>query len=180
MYALSAVATASSGVAYGVHASATSMSGPAFAGYFEGRVVVSDSLGIGTETPLAPLIPSGGNSNLDITEGDLRIGDAEDRLIIGVATGGAGAGIVDIRAKGATIPSTEVGTADETPFIINNEMVGIGTSQPARILHVDDLMKTGTSGRLPHGSCHGDLCVVGASGSRHIYCYLNGGWSQLD
>lgn len=33
---------------------------------------------------------------------------------------------------------------------------------------------------FPDNPSDGDLCVVGESGSRHIYCYLNGDWLQLD
>lgn len=33
---------------------------------------------------------------------------------------------------------------------------------------------------FPGNPCEGDLCVVGQSGHHHIYCYLNGGWVQLD
>ena len=33
---------------------------------------------------------------------------------------------------------------------------------------------------FPINPSEGDLCVVGAQGDRHIYCYLNGDWKQLD
>jgi hypothetical protein len=140
----------------------------------EGRVA------IGTTTPLAPLHIRGGNWDVDNGEGDFRIGDASNRLIIGTATGGGGgAGIVRLRAKG-TNPQIRLGTADQEPFIMNDEMIGIGREHPARILHVDDVMRLEPRADFPADPGDGDLCVVGSSGSRHIYCYLNGGWQQLD
>ena len=33
---------------------------------------------------------------------------------------------------------------------------------------------------FPCNPSEGDLCVVGVQGDRHIYCYLNGNWVQLD
>lgn len=57
-------------------------------------------VGIGTESPEAPLDVAGGNWNLSTTEGDLKIGDDTYRFNLGVALGGAGAGSVNMRAKG--------------------------------------------------------------------------------
>jgi hypothetical protein len=58
--------------------------------------------------------------------------------------------------------------------------VGIGTAYPARALDVSDVMRLEPRSSYPSSPSDGDLCVVGASGSRHIYCYLNGAWKQLD
>jgi hypothetical protein len=144
------------------------------------HITNAGDVGIGTETPLAPLHIRGGNWDVDNSEGDLRIGDAGNRLIIGTATGGGGgAGIVRLRAKG-TNPQIRLGTADREPFIMNDEMIGIGREHPARILHVDDVMRLEPRADFPSDPSDGDLCVVGGSGSRHIYCYLNGSWQQLD
>ena len=33
---------------------------------------------------------------------------------------------------------------------------------------------------FPCNPSEGDLCIVGAKGNRHIYCYLNGNWKPLD
>jgi hypothetical protein len=35
-------------------------------------------------------------------------------------------------------------------------------------------------GLFPSSPSEWDLCVVGAQGDRHIYCYLNGNWAPLD
>ena len=58
--------------------------------------------------------------------------------------------------------------------------VGIGTTNPARPLQIKDVMRLEPRSSYPSSPSDGDLCVVGSSGNRHIYCYLNGGWRQLD
>lgn len=58
-------------------------------------------VGLGTASPEAPLeVRSENNWNLDNNEGDLKVGDNGYRFTLGVATGGVGAGTVNIRAKG--------------------------------------------------------------------------------
>ena len=57
-------------------------------------------VGIGTTEPDASLHLLGGNWDLIGTEGDLKIGNDDYRLKIGVATGGGGAGSVGIRVQG--------------------------------------------------------------------------------
>jgi hypothetical protein len=63
---------------------------------------------------------------------------------------------------------------------MGNTRVGFGTSAPARLVHIKDVMRLEPRSDYPTSPSDGDLCVVGASGSRHIYCYLNGAWKQLD
>lgn len=58
--------------------------------------------------------------------------------------------------------------------------VGIGTENPARNLHVSDVMRLEPRVDFPYGPGEGDLCVVGGVAGNHIYCYLNGSWQQLD
>ncbi len=57
-------------------------------------------VGIGTNEPDASLHLAGGNWDLVSTEGDLKIGNDDYRLKIGVATGGGGAGSAGIRVQG--------------------------------------------------------------------------------
>jgi len=57
-------------------------------------------VGIGTTSPETKLHVSGGQWDLDGTEGDFKIGDGTYRLKIGVATGGGGAGTAGIRVQG--------------------------------------------------------------------------------
>jgi len=42
------------------------------------------------------------------------------------------------------------------------------------VLHLNPLAD------FPSNPSEGDLCVVGESGDRHIYCYLDGDWQLLD
>jgi len=63
---------------------------------------------------------------------------------------------------------------------IANHRVGVGTTSPARKLHISDVMRLEPRSDFPSSPSDGDLCIKGSAGSRHIYCYLNGVWSQLD
>lgn len=49
-----------------------------------------------------------------------------------------------------------------------------GGSSTFDVIHLEPLAD------FPASLSDGDLCVVGESGSRHIYSYLNGDWRQLD
>ena len=57
-------------------------------------------VGLGTIAPDAPLHVVGGNWDLANTEGDVKLGDATNRLKIGIALGGGGAGLAAIRVFG--------------------------------------------------------------------------------
>ncbi|MDX1409616.1 MAG: hypothetical protein R3330_15820, partial [Saprospiraceae bacterium] len=58
-------------------------------------------VGVGTTQPDAPLHVAGGNNwDLTSTEGDFKIGNATHRLLMGLATGGVGAGTARIYSKG--------------------------------------------------------------------------------
>ena len=74
------------------------------AGYGNSRLVIAPggNVGVGINDPKAKLHVSGGSWDLTSSEGDLAIGTAAHRLKIGVATGGAGAGDVRVRAHGGT------------------------------------------------------------------------------
>jgi hypothetical protein len=56
--------------------------------------------------------------------------------------------------------------------------VGIGTTNPARPLHVSDVMRLQPRASAPGSPVEGDLYVN--SSDHHIYCFLNGVWKQLD
>jgi hypothetical protein len=69
----------------------------------------------------------------------------------------------------------------ESTLIVDNlGRVGIGTNSPQRKLHISDVMRIEPRSDFPSDPSDGDVCVVGESGDRHIYCYLNGDWIQLD
>jgi hypothetical protein len=88
-----------------------------------------------------PLSLSGGNWDLNQTEGDLKIGNNAYRLKIGVDTGGAGAGDVRIRAQGGT----------------NRLMLGSGTSD---VLTIDsDKKVTISGGNWDLNQTEGDLKI---------------------
>ncbi|RME31522.1 MAG: hypothetical protein D6800_00690 [Candidatus Zixiibacteriota bacterium] len=83
-----------------------------------GNLVVNSFLGVGTTTPETTLHVAGGNWDLSSTEGDLKIGDASNRLKIGVALAGGGAGNTRIYADG-TNPQLFLGAADNTILKLN-------------------------------------------------------------
>jgi hypothetical protein len=77
----------------------------------------------------------------------------------------------------STIPTLFVGPSFGAGTTGN---VGIATTSPARALHINDIMRLEPRSTFPSLPSDGDVCVVGDAGSRHAYCYLNGGWQQLD
>lgn len=101
-------------------------------------------VGLGTITPASPLdVLSGGNWNLDSSEGDFRIGNSTLRLKMGIALGGGGAGDAYIRAQGGT-NRLMIG-AGSTPDVLNviGNRVGINTRGPAEPLEVNGRVKSG-------------------------------------
>jgi hypothetical protein len=65
--------------------------------------------------------------------------------------------------------SLQVGTNSTLSVEVNSNRVGI-----------KDVIRLAPRSAFPASASDGDLCVKGDSGSRHIYCYLNGDWRQLD
>jgi len=45
---------------------------------------------------------------------------------------------------------------------------------------INDIIHLEPLSDFPNNPSDGDLCVVGESGSRHLYCYLNSDWRRLD
>jgi hypothetical protein len=103
------------------------------------RVVMlnNGNLGLGVPAPNAPLHILGGNWDVNATEGDLKIGDDNFRLNIGVARGGAGAGDVRLRAQGGTNRLLLGGGTVDTLFVVPSA-VGINTQPTGNALHVND------------------------------------------
>ncbi|MBA4372958.1 MAG: hypothetical protein C0402_08845 [Thermodesulfovibrio sp.] len=95
----------------------------------------NNRVGIGTATPENKLHITGGEYDVAATEGDLKIGDATNRLKIGVATGGGGAGISRIHAAG-TLPKVILGAGGTDVLTTTSTGVGIGTLSPAEKLDV--------------------------------------------
>ncbi len=87
---------------------------------------------------------AGGNWDLSTTEGDLKIGDDKHRLKIGVAVEGAGAGDVRIRAEGGT-QRLMLGSGTADALTVRDGNVGIGTTDPKALLHVEGTAQIGTT-----------------------------------
>lgn len=99
------------------------------------RVGTNGDIGIGTTSPDAPLHLAGGNWDVTNTEGDLKIGNDQLRLKVGVALAGGGAGDGRIRAVGGT-NRLMIGTGTDDTLTIANGNVGIGTITPSFPLHL--------------------------------------------
>ncbi|UCF04685.1 MAG: hypothetical protein JSV33_12270 [bacterium] len=85
------------------------------------------NIGVGTTTPNAPLNIAGGNGNLDITEGDFKIGDDVHKFKIGLTMSGDSAGTARVRIDGG-VKEMIFGCEDEDALIIRNcGIVNVGT-----------------------------------------------------
>jgi hypothetical protein len=99
-------------------------------------LTTTGKLGIGTSNPDSQIHLSGGNWNLSTTEGDFKIGNANLRLKMGVALGGAGAGDARIRADGGT-SRLMIGSGPNDTLTIQGQNIGINTITPTRTLDVE-------------------------------------------
>ncbi|HEX2171131.1 MAG TPA: tail fiber domain-containing protein, partial [Dehalococcoidia bacterium] len=92
-------------------------------------------VGIGIQ-PQARLHVAGGQSDPGVTEGDVKVGDANFRLKIGVAVSGAGAGDARIRAHGGT-NRLLLGSGTSDALTVLGANVGIGTINPSTADRLD-------------------------------------------
>lgn len=104
---------------------------------FANRMSITNSgrVGLGLTAPESQLHLSGGSWDLTNTEGDLKIGNSNMRLKMGVALGGAGAGDARIRAAGGT-GRLMIGSGAEDTITIQGQNVGINTITPGAALDV--------------------------------------------
>jgi len=58
--------------------------------------------------------------------------------------------------------------------------VQFGASGHPTRTHINNILSLEVVNEFPAGVDDGDLCVKDDAGTNHIYCYLNGGWVQLD
>ena len=157
--------TSSTGNNYGVYGIASNGgTGDAWAGYFAGKGYFSGNVGIGTNSPESTLHVKGGNWDISSTEGDFKIGNSTYRLKIGVAVDGEGAGSVNMRAVGGT-NRLKLGSGTEDVLTIQNSKVGIGTTNPNKMLHlsgsVPEMQFTDTGGTQPwHIGASGDNFLI--------------------
>lgn len=87
----------------------------------------SGNVGIGTTAPQSALNILGGAWDLFNTEGDFKIGGPTNRLKMGIARGGLGAGTANILAQGG-VNTLNLGSGDNYVITIKDDKVGIGTS----------------------------------------------------
>lgn len=102
-----------------------------------GNAALSGRLAVGIVAADAPLHLKGGSWDLAAGEGDIKVGDAAQRLKIGVALGGAGGGDVRVRAHGGT-NRLILGSGTADVLTVQNGRVGIGTIDPLATLHVPE------------------------------------------
>jgi len=167
---------------YGLHTTGGS------AGYFEGQVYVSGKVGIGITNPTHELEiygdkndfvgmyitnPSTGSSssegiyfsNEDGTVAGIRLHNSDEMAVF------------DNRPDGHITLHTD---GYERVRLDKDGNLGIWTPEPKRRLDINGVMRLEPTYTFPTDPSDGDLCVTGKIGSRHIYCYLNGSWRQLD
>jgi hypothetical protein len=92
-------------------------------------------VGIGTSAPDTQVHLTGGNVDLTNTEGDLKIGNPNMRLKMGVSLGGGSAGDARIRAHGGS-GRLMIGSGTNDTITIQGPNVGINTIAPAMALDV--------------------------------------------
>lgn len=102
-----------------------------------GNAALAGRLAVGIAAADAPLHLKGGSWDLAAGEGDIKVGDAAQRLKIGVALGGAGGGDVRVRAHGGT-NRLILGSGTADVLTVQNGRVGIGTIDPLATLHVPE------------------------------------------
>ena len=106
------------------------------------------------------------NWNLDDTDGDVRIGNDDYRLAIGVALGGGGAGACNLRAKGGINrlnlgagSSGEMVQVDEDGATVNGDLDVTGNKNFVQTVDTDDgereVAYTATEAGTPHTECSG-------------------------
>lgn len=102
-------------------------------------------VGIGTSSPLAKFDIAGtGAYNLATSQGDFKLGSATNRLNMGVAIAGGGAGDAYIAGSGRLyLGTSNTFGRTQTMSINNTGRVGIGTFSPIARLHI--IGDTGTT-----------------------------------
>ena len=141
-------------------------------------------VGIGVLTPKVQLDVDGGQWDVTNTEGDFRIGNAVNRLKIGVATGGGGAGIARIRAVGNTnqlrlgAGSSDVIIVDEDRIEINGEVntpaTGTANMVPIAYGNVEGIYHNATYDIVPVSSGTGNFSVGKGFRSSPNFYYVPG------
>jgi hypothetical protein len=101
-------------------------------------VLKNGKTGIGTTAPTATLHVKPGNWDIVNTDGDVLIGDSIHKLKISMANSGSGAGIARINSiSTGTFQSVRLGTGGTDMLTVQGIGVGIGTFNPAALLHTN-------------------------------------------
>ena len=137
-------------------------------------VVKNGRVGIGTTSPGATLEVNGSILTDNVT-GEVSVGYNG-----GLTSNGYMRFYADTDHTGDDYFVWHDGTGAEVMRIHNDGNVGIGTNQPTRKLHINDVMRLQPRSDYPSNPSVGDICVVGSYGNYHMYCYLNDSWSRLD
>ena len=125
-----------------------------YAGYFEGKAKVTSYLDVGGAERILGNVGPGTGTSMEL---------AYDS--------GAHRGYIQVYNRDTATPG-------ELSF--GSTEVGFGVTVPARPVHIKDVMRLEPRSSYPTSPSDGDLCVIGNTGSRHIFCYLNGTWVRLD
>jgi hypothetical protein len=136
------------------------------------RLSSDGKIGIGTYTPTTPLDVNG---TAKMTGFQMPTSAMNGYVL---TSDGSGVGSWQLATAGSDGDWTITGSNMYSAVPGN---VGIGTTFPARKLHINDVMRLQPRASFPANPGEGDICVVySIIAGNHIYCYLNGGWCQLD
>ncbi len=154
-------------------------------------------VGIGTASPQSALNILGGAWDLFNTEGDFKIGGPTNRLKMGIARGGLGAGTANILVQGG-VNTLNLGSGDKYVVTIKNDKVGIGTTNPSEKLTVNGTIESQSGGiKFPDGTTqttaatasiytarNDALAAPNTSNSLSVSCangynVLGGGWDSV-
>ena len=127
------------GTHYGVYSESTGSDN--YAGYFRGRMYVSDSMGIGTDSPQALLHLAGSFRLSDGSQGDGKILSSDANGNTSWVDGST------LNGGGWTVTGDTLYSALDSTVTIKSGKVGIGTVDPQATLHVSNETLDNTSGK---------------------------------
>lgn len=137
-------------------------------------------IGFGTLTPTAKFDFAGGNGwDLINSDGDLKIGDNFNKIKMGIALGGGGAGWAGIVATNNLGFGTGITPATQATMNLSNGRVGIGTQNPAFKLHVNGSTNGSVTGYFTDNSTDiidsgiVRVAYTGTTNGDHIAIYAN-------
>jgi len=133
------VSVIAGGTHYGVYSE--SIGSDNYAGFFRGRMYVSDSMGIGTDSPQALLHLAGSFRLSDGSQGDGKILSSDANGNTSWVDGST------LNGGGWTVTGDTLYSALDSTVTIKSGKVGIGTVDPQATLHVSNETLDNTSGK---------------------------------